>query len=65
MYIINLALVKRENRKDRKVKNFEIKQMMCYENWIEKKTDSPVQHYFDEDLLNICSLHSSKCPSKM
>lgn len=54
---------KRQNEKNRFVKGFELKKMICYSDWIEKKTASDTQHYFNEDLLNICTFHSSKCPS--
>ena len=38
---------KRVGEKNRVVKGFELKKMICYSNWIEKKTGSSVQHYFN------------------
>jgi hypothetical protein len=45
----------------RELFGYKLRQMLCYENWIEGATQSLISHYFDPAILKICTSQSSKC----
>lgn len=47
--------------KSRKIGGYWLKNVLCYDNWIETKTKAPTQHIIDEKEINICLEHSSRC----
>jgi hypothetical protein len=38
-----------------------MKELLCYENWVEYETESPVDHFFDPSILNVCTQQASQC----